>query len=295
MVLPVFAIQGNIRFTKNIENDHNKITEGNGITMAFLQCGFRSQILDLDMGMNIFLPQDHAAWKSMARNGSGKPRVLYLLHGLTDDQTGWQRKTSIERYIEGRDLAVVMPTVHRSFYSNTKTGYPYMDFMALELPKLVSTFFNVSDKREDTFIAGLSMGGYGAFKLALTYPEQYSLAASLSGAVNIASVRGNLDNQNIPDMMYHDIVNAFGAGGAKKDSADDLMYLARKLSQSASPKPKLMQFCGTEDFLYEDNIIFRDTVRPMGFDYTYSDGEGGHTWSYWDARIQDVLNVIWES
>ena len=261
--------------------------------MAFIQCGFRSQILELDMGMNVILPQDHGAWKSYSKNGTKKPRVLYLLHGLSDDQTGWLRKTSIERYVEGRDLVVVMPTVHRSFYSNTRTGYRYMDFMALELPKLIGEFFNVSDKREDTYIAGLSMGGYGAFKLALTYPEQYSIAASLSGAVNIASIQGNLGNAGIPDITRNDIINAFGKDGAAAGSDDDLIYLARKLAESNSPKPKLIQYCGTEDFLYQDNIIFRDAVSPLGFDYTYGEGKGEHVWSYWDARIQDVLKTIW--
>ena len=262
--------------------------------MAFIQCGFRSQILDLDMGMNVILPHDHIVWQKQIENGTKKPRVLYLLHGLTDDQTGWQRKTSIERYVEGRDLAVVMPTVHRSFYSNTHTGYPYMDFMALELPRLICSMFNVSDKREDTFIAGLSMGGYGALKLALTFPETYSLVASLSGAVNLAGIKDRLNNPDIPDMMRHDIINAFGEGGAAKDSADDLIYLSRKLAASDLPKPKIMQYCGTEDFLYQDNLIFRDAVTPLGFDYTYGEGPGGHLWNYWDARILDVLSVIWQ-
>ena len=101
-----------------------------------------------------------------------------------------------------------------------------------------------------------------------------------------------LDYANIPDMTRRDIINAFGEDGAAAGSDDDLMHLARKLADSALPKPKLIQYCGTEDFLYEDNIIFRDAVAPLEFDFTYGESEGGHTWAYWDARIQDVLSAI---
>jgi S-formylglutathione hydrolase FrmB len=97
--------------------------------------------------------------------------VLYLLHGLSDDDTAWLRRTSIERYVSELGLAVVMPQVHRSFYSDELHGLRYWTFLSDELPQLVDSFFHVSTRREDTFVAGLSMGGYGALKWALRQPS----------------------------------------------------------------------------------------------------------------------------
>ena len=116
----------------------------------------------------------------------GPPPLLYLLHGLSDDHTAWHRYTAIGRYAETAGLAVVMPAVHRSFYANEAHGHRYWDFVSEELPAVVHEFLRVTDRPEETFVAGLSMGGYGALKLALTHPERYAAAASLSGGARPA-------------------------------------------------------------------------------------------------------------
>ncbi len=115
-------------------------------------------------------------------------RVLYLLHGYSDDQTAWQRWTSIERYAEGLNLAVVMPAAQNSFYTDMVHGGKFFTFLTEELPAVVHDLFPLSTERADTFVAGLSMGGYGAFKLALSRPDLYAAAASLSGALDICEV-----------------------------------------------------------------------------------------------------------
>ena len=111
--------------------------------------------------------------------------MLYLLHGLSDDHTAWLRYTSIERYATARGLAVVMPAVHRSFYADEAHGHAYWQFVSEELPRIVAAFFRLSERPEDTFVAGLSMGGYGALKLGLHHPERFAAVASLSGAVDV--------------------------------------------------------------------------------------------------------------
>ncbi len=115
------------------------------------------------------------------------PPVLYLLHGLSDDDTIWLRRTSIERYVAEFGLAVVMPQVHRSFYLDGEYTGAYWTFVAEELPALVAGFFRVSQAREDTFVAGLSMGGYGAMLHALRQPGRFAAAASLSGALDVGA------------------------------------------------------------------------------------------------------------
>jgi S-formylglutathione hydrolase FrmB len=110
------------------------------------------------------------------------PKVLYLLHGYSDDHSIWMRRTSVERYAAEHHLAVIMPAVNHSFYTNEVQGERYWDYISEELPRAMHRFFRLSDKPEDTFVAGLSMGGYGAMKLALTHPERFGAAASFCGA-----------------------------------------------------------------------------------------------------------------
>ncbi len=210
--------------------------------------------------------------------------TLYLLHGLSDDHTIWQRRTSIERYAEEKGIAVVMPAVHRSFYTDMAAGYRYWTYISEEVPARARDMFPLSARREDNFVAGLSMGGYGAFKMALRHPERFAAAASLSGALDIATVR---DPALEPELRL-----IFGDLDTIAGSDNDLFHLAAQVAQSDGPKPSLFQWCGTEDFLYGFNVKFRDFVQPLLFDYTYSEGPGDHTWSHWDAQIQNVLNWL---
>src|SRR3954451_5213569 len=133
--------------------------------MALVRCDFFSDVLELSTSMTVILPQSTSAQIGMSGSAAvGDPPVLYLLHGLSDDDTSWLRRTSVERYAAALGLAVVMPQVHRSFYTDEAHGSRYWTFLSEELPALVSRFFRVSQERRDTFVAGLSMGGYGALK-----------------------------------------------------------------------------------------------------------------------------------
>ena len=213
--------------------------------------------------------------------------TLYLLHGMSDDHTTWQRRTSIERYAAEKGIAVVMPTVHRSYYTDMANGYRYWTFVSEEVPARARDLFPLSDKREDNFVAGLSMGGYGAFKLALRHPDRFAAAASLSGALDTVGLAHLKDDAWITEM--HTI---FGDLDTIPGSDNDLFHLATQVTQSDQPKPRLFQWCGTEDFLYPSNIKFRDHLQKLPFDYTYTDSPGDHTWGYWDAQIQNVLDWL---
>ena len=250
--------------------------------MALLHCDFFSDVLGLSCSMDVILPQRPVA-------GDAAPErfpTLYLLHGLSDDHTIWQRRTSIERYVADLGLAVVMPAVGRSFYTDMTSGLRYWTFVSEELPALCRGLFPLSARRADTFVAGLSMGGYGAFKLALRCPERFAAAASLSGALDMASLI-ETDPARGPEMQ-----NVFGDLARLRGSDNDLLHLAEVVARSAGPKPRLFQWCGTEDFLYPSNLAFRDHARRLGLDLAYSESPGGHDWSCWDARIQDVLRWL---
>ncbi len=169
-------------------------------------------------------------------------------------------------------------------------GYKYFQFISEELMDLAQSFFLLSDKREDNFVAGLSMGGYGAFKVALACPEKFSAAASLSGSLDMASRVIEIPEE---DAMRYEFENIFGDLHKLKGSKNDLFYLADKLIESDLSKPRLYQCCGTEDFLHEDNITFKNYIeKKNAFDYTYVESPGTHEWGYWDAEIQKVLKWI---
>ncbi|RPI94180.1 MAG: esterase family protein [Chloroflexi bacterium] len=257
--------------------------------MILTEVHFRSEVLTLQCTMCVLLPQRTLA--DATNNHKPQYRTLYLLHGHSDDHTAWQRWTSIERYVEGLNLAVVMPAVNRSFYTDMVHGGKYWQFITEEVPTVARDLFPLSSAREDNFVAGLSMGGYGTFKIALTYPERYAAAASLSGAVDIREVVKGHGDPN--DEAWHaQMRNIFGDLSKVPGSQHDLFTLAEKVAKGPV-KPRLYQCCGTEDFLYADNLRFRDAVRKLPLDLTYEEGPGEHVWAYWDKMIQNVL--IWMS
>ncbi len=253
--------------------------------MALIHLSLYSDTLMMDSSVSIIFPQNcDRVLDERKPFFTGPYKVLYLLHGLKQNETSWTRMSSIERYVGQLPLVVVMPSVHRSFYTDQVNGYSYFSYVADELPKIIEGMFNISSKREDTFVAGLSMGGYGAFKLALSRPEQYSYAASLSGAVDLVGLRSQMDDPSVEA----ELVNTFGDLDRVEGGKHDLFALAQKLQET---KPELFMSCGTEDFLYEGNIHFRDTFSDS-LSITYHQEGGAHTWDYWDRNICRVLDWL---
>ena len=264
--------------------------------MALIHCDFYSETLALATSMVVILPQP-----APAAAATGGPRMpgrpapasarrhptLYLLHGLSDDHTIWQRRTSIERYAALADLAVVMPAAGRSFYTDTACGRRYWTFVSEEVPAVARSLFPLSARREETFVAGLSMGGYGAFKLALRRPEAFAAAASLSGSLDMARAPETAEPE-----FREELKRVFGRLDRIQGSENDLFFLARRVARSRGPKPRLYQWCGTEDFLHADNRRFRDHALRLGLDLTYEEGPGTHEWACWDRQIQRVLEWL---
>ena len=222
-----------------------------------------------------------------------KYQVLYLLHGMFGDCSVWTRNTGIERYAQEKNLCVVSASVTNSCYvdmvHNGSTGGKFMTYMLEELPKFIQYTFPVSKKRENTFIAGLSMGGYGTFRLALERPELFGAAASLSGGLDMASLQKNPSLKGGPKatMDYHSIFGDDSIEG----SDNDLFALLPKKAKEGN-LPKLYMCCGTEDFLYETNLKFRDFAKEIGIDITYDESPGIHNWDYWDPQIRKVLDWL---
>ena len=256
--------------------------------MALLHVNFYSRTLERETQMDVILPE--AAKKLIGMEGvaTRQCKTLYLLHGMSDDHTIWQRRTSIERYAADYGIAVVMPSTQLGWYTDMHIGFPWFTYITQELPAICRSFFpNMSEKREDTFVAGLSMGGYGALKCALRAPETYCAAASLSGAVDVSAL--TLEKPAGERGYWEDV---FGPAQAIAGSENDLFAVSDRLAASGKALPKLYMWCGTEDGLYGQNVRLRDHLRAKGYDLTYEESPGDHQWKYWDEKIQTVLSWL---
>lgn len=255
--------------------------------MALLHVNFFSDVLGMCVNMDVILPQQTNGQIGMESTAKkGKYKTLYLLHGMSDDHTIWQRRTSIERYVSKLGIAVVMPTTHLGFYTDTSYGMRYYTYIAEELPKICREFFpQMSDKREDNLVAGLSMGGYGAWKIGLRASNTFGAAASLSGALDIGgSIERNLatkDNMSLFQGIFGDLSAVVG-------SDNDVIALLKKYAKRKK-NPRLFAWCGTEDFLYADNEKAWAEAKKLGYDLTCKETAGDHQWKYWDEWIQAVL------
>lgn len=257
--------------------------------MALLHVDFFSDALGMCAEMDVILPEQTKGQIGMeGKAGMGKYPTLYLLHGMSDDHTIWQRRTSIERYVADKGIAVVMPSTHLGWYTDMYYGFNYWTYISRELPQICRSFFpNMSDRREDTFAAGLSMGGYGALKLGLGAPETFGAVAGLSAGADAVSIC-----KNAPPEQQDYWLSIFGPPDQVQGSDNDLFALADKLTVSGKEKPPIYMWCGTEDSLLEQNHALRDHLQEKGFDLTYEESPGNHSWPYWDTKIQTVLDWL---
>ena len=251
--------------------------------MALLTCHFFSEALGVNTAVTVLLPESARGQIGMGgADVEGPPPVLYLLHGLSDDETIWLRRTSIERYVAERGIAVVMPRGGRSMYADEVHGGAYWTFLTQELPRAVQHFFRVSDRREDTFVAGLSMGGYGALKWALREPWRFAGAASLSGALVVGGERARFVRDELVPHVW---------GGADPEGTDDDLLALLDRADPAT-LPALYATCGAQDDLLDTQHAFVERAAVRGIDVEAHVHPGDHDWDFWDEHIVDVLDWL---
>ncbi|MBO2516797.1 MAG: esterase [Clostridiales bacterium] len=256
--------------------------------MAFLQVQFFSETLNVASTVNVILPEARKGIGIDETKQDSLPDVMYLLHGYSDDHSIWMRRTSVERYAASHNLAVIMPAVNHSFYCNEVSGERYWDYISEELPAVMHRFFKITDDPKRTFVAGLSMGGYGAMRLALTYPERFGAAASFSGAVDIVD-----EIRYLSDERKENWKRVMGDLDKIEKSELDTMWLAEK-NANAACKPDLYVSCGTADFLYPQHCRFIPKLEETGWNVTHYEKENAvHEWGFWDEQIKTFIDLIY--
>jgi S-formylglutathione hydrolase FrmB len=259
--------------------------------MALIHLNFHSDVLGMGVNAEVILPQRSTTLIGMDTGSDAATcKTLYLLHGLSDDHTIWQRRTSIERYAAKHDLAVVMPNAHRSWYTDMAHGGRFFTFISEELPRVCQSFFRcMSPRREDNYIAGLSMGGYGAMKIAYSAPERFAGVAAFSGAFDVYTLAKNaqLDNRGYWEDIFGDIESIPG-------SKHDVYALVKKAAADPAACPKTYVWCGTEDWLIGANREMRDLLDGTAIEHLYAESAGVHAWEYWDEQIQRAMDYFFQ-
>jgi len=214
-------------------------------------------------------------------------KVLYLLHGLSDNGSAWQRYSSIETIANEYGLVVVMPSIGRSFYTDQPNGQLYYTYLTEELPRYLKDVFGLDPKREDTLIAGNSMGGYGAFKAVLNHPERFAAAASFSGVLSLEILQLMPD-----DHRQEEFKLLFGGLDKLGGTPHDPMVWLKKAAQQPDSLPRLFVACGKQDDLYPVNQMFYAASQELGVPVDYVEEDGKHDWYFWDKHIRRFIKQV---
>ncbi|MDF2611193.1 MAG: hypothetical protein K0R92_2667 [Lachnospiraceae bacterium] len=263
--------------------------------MAYFEVSFFSPTLNFNTEVNVIIPTPNSDEilnnkKSDYLYHGAKFQVLYLLHGAYGDYSDWMRLTSIEKYAQDKKLAVVMPSASNSFYQDMYRGSNYLTYLTEELPQFIEGLFPISSKKENTFVAGLSMGGYGAAKLALSKPEKYGACASLSGALDLVGLKKDMDEGTLKGPFRWDAI--FEKANEIEGSDADLFALIKKHKENQVEIPAMFITCGKEDFIYKMNCNAKNKFEELGVEFTYEEHPGIHDWDYWDTHIHRVLDWL---
>ena len=260
--------------------------------MAIIQCNFFSKSLARTVPIQVVLPTDKMVFHGQPQPPEKPFKTLYLLHGIFGNYTDWVAGTRLQAWAQDRDLCVVMPSGDNSFYvDNRKTSALYGSFISGDLVEFTRKTFPLSRQREETFIGGLSMGGFGAIVNGLRHPETFSRIVGLSSALILDSARLNAEytdnlmtNRGYYESVFGDLDKVLGG-------ENDYTALAEKQA-AREDKPAFYLACGTEDGLIAPNHVFRDKLQELGYDVTWVEGPGVHDWNFWDEYILKALEWL---
>lgn len=239
--------------------------------MAHLTVNFRSKALGMPVMLDVLMPQ-----------GRGGYKTLYLLHGAGGDHSSWLLNTRIADYVNNRNIAVVMPSGKNRFYVENAYGKDFYSYITDELVSQCEEWFDISSNPKDRYIAGMSMGGYGAMYAALKKPGMYNTAFSYSGLLNI------LERYDKPQGI--DMYPVFGTRQELIDHGYDLYTILD--GYKADVSTSYVVACGSEDPRIHMSRQFSKALTKAGIDNIYAEYDGEHNFQYWDYCIEQTIKYI---
>lgn len=262
--------------------------------MAIVKVNFFSESLMRTVNFLAIVPIDKRSVDGNVVRPKGKPfKTLYLLHGVFGSEYDWITSTRIKQWAQDRNLVVVMPAGENKFYNDHPAASDnFAKFIGEELVDFTRRMFCLSEKREDTYIAGLSMGGYGAFVTGLRYPETFGYMGCFSSALLLEDYPEDDSATNLirKRCFYEEVL---GKEEEVRGSSNDYFALAARLRKSQKQLPKLYMACGLRDHILLDaNRGYRDYLRGLGWAFDYFEDEGGHDWGFWDKHIYRFLEWL---
>lgn len=261
--------------------------------MALVQATFMSHALSRNVTVTAILPETQMGIPRKPLSEKKPFKTLYLLHGIFGNHADWSSGTRVRALAERYNLAVIMPSADNSFYLDDEArGNMYGEFIGVDLVEATREMFRLSDRREDTFIAGLSMGGYGAIRNGLKYCETFSHVAGLSSAlITYNAPEATEDNPwKFAKRSYFEAI--FGDLEKLPGSDKDPEGVLKIVKAQGKKLPRIYMACGTEDGLVTLNRRYRDFLLKEGVDLTYVEGPGAHDWKFWDTYIEKVMDWL---
>lgn len=270
--------------------------------MALCKIDYDSKVMQQKMGVCVIIPENKWGYSLADRPADYRYPTLWLLCGGGFDHTDWLRYTALELYAAKHGIAVVLPGVSYTGYVNTAEGdYRWWDQIAYELPEYLRKVFPLSYKREDNFVAGFSMGGYGAFKFAMQRPEMFAACGIFSGPIAIIPRTPIPPTEKLGQPCLRDdfceppfatLWAAFGSAARRRNTPDDNIYMLEKRLKEGTPLPKIYFAIGSEDPGAQDGYDCMDLMTQMGLELTQIRDSGKHDWVYCNRHIQKFLDWI---
>lgn len=260
--------------------------------MALMQVDFFSFSLMRITNFNIILPNDVDLHPSNIGNPhyQRKIKTLYLLHGYTGTSKDWLLNSPVVDLAQKYNFAVVMPSGDNSFYLDAKgSGRAYCQFVGNELIDYTRKTFGLSDKKEDTFIGGFSMGGFGAIHTGLMFPDTFGKIMALSSALIIHNIENLKEGERYEVADYDYFRTTFGDLDQLEQSPNNPEYLVRQLKANGQAIPPIYMACGTEDLLVVQNRAFHEFLLDQLVDVKYSEGAGIHDWTFWNKHLESSI------
>ena len=254
--------------------------------MALSTITFFSDVMKRQITFRAYVPVDNG----QERPAGGYP-TLYLLHGLMNDCTEWLRATDIEFLARDRSLAVILPSGENSFYvPGLAPNSDYGELIGREIVEVSRKLFPLSKRREETFIGGVSMGGFGAIRNGLKYADTFSRILSFSAAIHMFEFEPGDARRHMvchEDLVMGDFADA---RNTDRNPAVCLEALKARVDGKAGSFPEIYMICGTEDDLIDANRSFRDRLLSAGAPVRYEEGPGRHDFQYWRSNLPGMLD-----